>query len=49
MLELDNLCIDHVTIRSELKYLLRGNVVVLKCRVFGGKTGAIATVWVFMW
>ena len=26
-------------IRSELKYLIGGKVVMLKCQVFGGKTG----------
>jgi hypothetical protein len=34
-LELHNLCTDHVTIRSELRYLIRGKIVDLKCRVFG--------------
>jgi len=38
-LELHNLRTDHVMIRSELKHLIGGNVVMLKCRVFGGKTG----------
>jgi len=37
--ELHNLCTDHVMIRSELKYLIGGKVVMLKCQVFGGKTG----------
>jgi hypothetical protein len=34
-------------IRSELKYLIGANIVNLKCRVFGGKTGPMATVRVF--
>ena len=38
-LELHNLCTDHVMMRSLLKYLIGGNGVMLKCRVFGGKTG----------
>jgi len=37
--ELHNLRTDHVMIRSELKYSIGGKVVMLKCRVFGGKTG----------
>jgi len=44
-----NLRTDRVMIRSDLKYLIRGKVVMLKCRDFGGKTGPIATVWVFVW
>jgi hypothetical protein len=36
---LHNLRTDHVMIRSELKYLMGGKVGMLKCRVFGGKTG----------
>jgi len=39
LLKLHNLCIDHVMIQSELKYLISAKVVRLKCRVFGGKTG----------
>jgi len=39
---------DHVVIQSELKCLIAGNDVVLKCRVFGGKTGPIAMVRVFV-
>jgi len=39
MLNLNNLCTDHVMIRSELKYLIGATIVNLKCRVFGGKTG----------
>jgi hypothetical protein len=30
---------DHVMIWSELKNLIGGKIVNLKCRVFGGKTG----------
>jgi len=41
---LHNLRIDHVTIRSELRYWIGAQVVRLKCRLFGGKTGHIATV-----
>jgi hypothetical protein len=37
--ELHTLRTDHVMIRSELKYLIGGQVVILKCRVFVGKTG----------
>jgi len=37
-LELHNLPTDRVMIRSELKYLIGGKVVLLKCRVFVGKT-----------
>jgi len=48
-LELHNLHTDHVMIRSEFKYLIGAKVVMLKCRVFGGKTGPIATVRVFVW
>jgi hypothetical protein len=47
--ELHNLRIDHVMIRSQLKYLIGAKVVRLKCRVFGGKTGPMATVRVFVW
>jgi hypothetical protein len=47
--KLHNLCTDHVTIRLELKYLIGAKVVRLKCRVFGGKTGPIATVQVLVW
>jgi len=46
-LKLHNLRTDHVTIRSELKYLIGAKIVDLKCRVFGGKTGPFPTVWVF--
>jgi len=48
-LQLQNLRIDHVVIRSELKYLIRAIIVKLKCRVFGGKTGSIAMVRVLVW
>ena len=34
-LKLDNLRTDHVTIRSELRYLIGAKIVDLKCRVFG--------------
>jgi len=46
-LKLHNLRTDHVMIRSELKYLIGAKIVNLKCRVFGGKTGPMATVRVF--
>jgi len=49
LVKLHNLCTDHVTLQSELKYLIGAKVVRLKCRVFGGKTGPIATVRVFVW
>jgi len=42
-----NLHIDHVAIRSELKYLPGAKIVNLKCRVFGGKTGPFPMVRVF--
>jgi hypothetical protein len=34
-LKLHNLCTDHVTIRSELRYLIGAKIVDLKCLVFG--------------
>jgi len=37
-LEVRNLHINHITIQSELKYLIGAKVVRLKFRVFGGKT-----------
>jgi len=46
-LTLHNLRTDHVTIRSELKYLIGAKIVDLKCRVFAGKTGPFPTVRVF--
>ena len=49
LVTLHNLCTDHVTIRSDVKYLIEGEVVQLKLRVFGGKTGPIETVWVVGW
>ena len=48
-LKLHNLPTDHVTIRSELKYVIREKIVDLKCRVVGGKTGPMAMVQVFVW
>jgi len=48
-IKLHNLYIDRVMIRSELRYLIGAKLVKLKCRVFGGKTGPIATIRVFMW
>jgi len=48
-LDLHNLRNDDVTIRSERKYSILAKVVMLKCRVFGGKIGPIATVQVFVW
>jgi hypothetical protein len=48
-LKLHNLCIDLVVIQSKLKHIIGAIIVQLKCRVFGGKTGAIATVRVFVW
>ena len=47
--EMHNLHTDHVMIRSELKYLIGAKVVNLKCRVFAGKTGPIATVRFLVW
>jgi len=38
-LTLHNLLIDNVMIQSEPRYLTGANIVNLKCRVFGGKTG----------
>jgi hypothetical protein len=35
-LKLHNLRTDHVTIQSELTYLIGAKIGVLKCRVFGG-------------
>jgi hypothetical protein len=35
-LKLHNLRTDHVTIQSELTYLIGAKIVDLKCRVFGG-------------
>jgi hypothetical protein len=43
------LCTNHVTIRSELKCFTGAKGVTLKCPVFGGKTGPIAKVQVFVW
>ena len=43
-----NLRIDHVTIRSELRYIIGATIVNLKCRAFGGKTGPFWTVQVFL-
>jgi len=48
-LELHNLHTDHVTVQSELKYLIEAKVVMFKFQVFGGKTGSIATVRVIVW
>jgi len=45
--ELDNLSTDHVTIQSELKYLIEGKVVMLKCQVYGGQTSPFPMGWVF--
>jgi hypothetical protein len=42
-----NLHIDHVTIQSELRYLIGAKAVWLNCRVLGGETGAIPKVRVF--
>jgi hypothetical protein len=47
--KMHDLYTDHVTIRSELNYLIGANVVMLQFRVFAGKSGPIAMVWVFMW
>jgi hypothetical protein len=47
LLILHNLRMDHVSIRSELRYLIGAKVVRFKWRVFGGETGPIATVRVF--
>jgi len=43
--DLHNLHTDHVMIRSELKYLIGGKVVMLKCQVFRGKTGPFPVGW----
>jgi hypothetical protein len=48
-LKLHNLPTDQVVIRSELRYSIGVKNVELKCQVFGGKTGPMAMVWVFMW
>jgi len=45
--ELHNLHTDHVMIRSELKYLIGGKVVMLKYRVFDGQTGPFLVGQVF--
>ena len=34
-LKLHNLRTDHITIRSELRYLIGAKIVGMKCRVFG--------------
>jgi len=46
-LKLPNLHIDHVAIRSELKYLIGAKIVDLKWRVVRGKTGPYPMVRVF--
>jgi len=45
--ELYTVCTDHVMIRSECKYLIQGNVVMLKCQVFVDKTGPFPVSRVF--
>jgi hypothetical protein len=45
--ELHNLRTDHLIIRSELKYLIGGKVVMFKCWVFGGITGQFPVRGVF--
>jgi len=48
-LVLNDQCINHVTIRSELRYLKGSDIVRLKCQGFQCKTSPIAIVWVFVW
>ena len=48
-LDLNNLLNDHVTIWSELKYLIAAQVVMLQCRVVGGKTVPYAMFRIFVW
>jgi len=45
--QLQNLHIQHITIESELRYLIGAKVVRLKWWVFAGKTGPIATFQVY--
>ena len=47
-LKLDDRRSDHSTMRSERNYLTGASLVTLKYRVFGGKTGPIAIVRVFV-
>jgi len=47
-LQLHNQHIDHVTIQSELRYLIGAKCARLKWHVFGGKPSSIATVWFLM-
>jgi len=47
-LELHHIRTSHLAKRSELKYFIVAKVVMVKYRVFGGKTGPIATVRVFV-
>jgi hypothetical protein len=42
--KLSNLCIDHVTIQSELKFVLQANIVGFKRCESGGRTGPVETV-----
>jgi len=48
-LELLPLCTDHVTIRSDLNYLIGGKAAMLKCWVFVVKTGPFRMGRFFMW
>jgi hypothetical protein len=41
-------CIDHAMIQLELRVVLGANIMSMKCRVLGGKTGPIAMVQVFV-
>jgi hypothetical protein len=45
--QLHNLHTDHIMIRSELNYVIGGKVVMLKCRILGGKTGPFPVARVF--
>jgi len=48
-LKLHNLCIHHVMLRSELRYLIGAKALRCTWSVFGGKTGPVAMVQVFVW
>jgi len=45
--EMDIRLVDHVVIWSDLGYRIAVEIVRCRCRVSGGKTGPVATVWVF--
>jgi len=48
-LEPHNLCNDHVTIRSELRFIFGAQIVHLECGVLDGKTGPMGKVRVVVW